>query len=185
MTQPFLFQPLDPAVRRDPYALYERGRREFPVFAHEGLPMPLVSIFRYADVQAVLRDTALFSNDFAAGRNVPVRFRSIREVRDEARLVLSLLAHAGAGDTAAAFARGAAVLELGADVRALPRDAIEFAKIGDAFERLLMLAPFVKGRLVEACVEAIVADAAVSVVEAETLRAVAAALDCPVPPLLG
>src|SRR5439155_42917 len=86
----------------------------------------------------------------AAGRNVPVRFRSIREVRDDARLVLSLLAHAGAGDTAAAFARGAAVLELGADTRALPRDAMEFAKIGDAFERLVMLAPVVKGRLLEA-----------------------------------
>ena len=119
-----------------------------------------------------------------AGGNVPVRFRSIREVRDDARLVLSLLAHAGAGDTAAAFARGAAVLELGADTRALPRDAMEFAKIGDAFERLVMLAPFVKGRLLEACVETIVADAMVSVVEAETLRSVAAALDCPVPPLL-
>ena len=120
----------------------------------------------------------------AAGRNVPVRFRSIREVRDDARLVLSLLAHAGAGDTAAAFARGAAVLELGDDTRALPRDAMEFAKIGDAFERLVMLAPFVKGRLLEACVETIIADATVSVVETETLRSVAAALDCPVPPLL-
>ena len=119
-----------------------------------------------------------------AGRTVPVRFRSIREVRDDARLVLSLLAHVGAGDTAAAFARGAAVLELGGDTRALPRDAIEFAKIGDAFERLLTLAPFVKGRLLEACAETIVADATVSIVEAETLRAVAAALDCPVPPLL-
>src|SRR5688572_27557509 len=71
MTEPFPFQPLDPAVRRNPYPLYERGRREFPVFAHEGLPVSLVSIFRYADVQAVLRDTALFSNDFAAGRNLP------------------------------------------------------------------------------------------------------------------
>ena len=120
----------------------------------------------------------------AAGRNVPVRFRSIREVRDDARLVLSLLAHAGAGDTAASFARGAAVLELGDDTRALPRDAMEFAKIGDAFERLVMLAPFVKGRLLEACVETIIADATVSVVETETLRSVAAALDCPVPPLL-
>jgi len=79
MSQSFLFQPLDPAVRRDPYALYERGRREFPVFAHEGLPMPLVSIFRYADVQAVLRDTALFSNDFAAGRNVPAEIEKLAD----------------------------------------------------------------------------------------------------------
>ena len=71
MTSPFSFNPLDPAVRRDPYALYERGRREHPAFVHTGLPISLVSIFRYADVQAVLRDTEGFSNDFARGRLVP------------------------------------------------------------------------------------------------------------------
>jgi Zn-dependent protease with chaperone function len=118
-----------------------------------------------------------------AGRNVPVRFRSIREVRDDVRLVLSLLAHAGSGDTGAAFARGTAALDL-ADTRPLPREAVEFATVGEAFGRLAALAPFVKGRLLEACVETIVADAMVSVVEAEMLRAVAAALDCPVPPIL-
>jgi len=68
MTEPFLFNPIDPSVRRDPYALYERGRREHPAFAHAGLPIPLVSVFRYADVQAVLRDAELFSNDFSRGR---------------------------------------------------------------------------------------------------------------------
>jgi Zn-dependent protease with chaperone function len=113
----------------------------------------------------------------------PVRFRSIREVRDDARLVLSLLAHAGGGDTAVAFARGTAALEL-ADAPLLPREAMEFARVGEALGRLAALAPFVKGRLLEACVETVIADETVSVVEAEVLRAVAAALDCPVPPIL-
>jgi Zn-dependent protease with chaperone function len=117
------------------------------------------------------------------GRNVPVRFRSIREVPDDARLVLSLLAHAGSGDTAAAFARGMGALDL-PDARPLPREAMEFATVGEALGRLATLAPFVKGRLLEACVETVIADATVSVVEAEMLRAVAAALDCPVPPIL-
>jgi cytochrome P450 len=71
MPQPFAFNPIDPALRRDPYALYERGRREHPAFVHEGLPIALVSIFRYADVQAVLRDSEAFSNDFASGRALP------------------------------------------------------------------------------------------------------------------
>jgi cytochrome P450 len=70
MAEPFAFDPIDEAVRRDPYALYERGRREHPAFAHTGLPIALVSVFRYADVQAVLRDHELFSNDFARGRNL-------------------------------------------------------------------------------------------------------------------
>ena len=117
------------------------------------------------------------------GRDVPVRFRSIREVPDDARLVLSLLAHAGSGDTAAAFARGMGALDL-PDGPPLPREAMEFATVGEALGRLATLAPFVKGRLLEACVETVIADATVSVVEAEMLRAVAAALDCPVPPIL-
>jgi Zn-dependent protease with chaperone function/uncharacterized tellurite resistance protein B-like protein len=117
------------------------------------------------------------------GRTTPVRYRSIREVAGEARLVLSLLAHAGSDDTAAAFARGAATLELPTSAP-VARDATDFAGIGDALDRLASLAPFVKGRLLEACVETVVADATVSVVEAETLRAVAAALDCPLPPIL-
>jgi cytochrome P450 len=71
MTQPFAFNPIDPDVRRDPYALYERGRREHPAYAHADLPIPLVSVFRYKDVQTVLRDHEGFSNDFASGRDVP------------------------------------------------------------------------------------------------------------------
>ena len=65
MSEPFVFVPIDPAVRRDPYALYARGRSEFPAFQHEGLPIALTSIFRYAEIQAMLRDHELFSNDFA------------------------------------------------------------------------------------------------------------------------
>ena len=64
MTQPFAFNPLDPGVRRDPYALYARGRRERPVYLHEGLPLRVASVFRHADVQAILRDDATFSNSF-------------------------------------------------------------------------------------------------------------------------
>ena len=79
MSTPFLFNPIDPAVRRDPYALYERGRREHPAFAHAGLPVPLVSVFRYADVQGVLRDVSLFSNDFGRGRLLPPEVQKIAE----------------------------------------------------------------------------------------------------------
>jgi cytochrome P450 len=61
----FAFSPLDPAVRRDPFPLYAQGRRDHPVFLHEGLPLRVASVFRYADVQAILRDDAVFSNAFS------------------------------------------------------------------------------------------------------------------------
>jgi cytochrome P450 len=61
-THDFTFDPFDPAVRRNPFPLFARARREHPVFRHAGLPV--VSIFRHADVMAVLKDSATWSNSF-------------------------------------------------------------------------------------------------------------------------
>ncbi|MBI3770001.1 MAG: cytochrome P450 [Deltaproteobacteria bacterium] len=58
----FRFDPFDRDTRRDPYALFARARREHPVFAHTGFPV--VSVFRYADVQRILKDPATWSSDF-------------------------------------------------------------------------------------------------------------------------
>jgi cytochrome P450 len=60
--EPFTFNPFDEATRRDPFPLYARARREHPVYAHDGIPV--VSVFRYADVQAVLKDPATWSSAF-------------------------------------------------------------------------------------------------------------------------
>lgn len=70
MPADFALNPLDPATRRNPYALYARGRREHPVFVHDGLPLRVASVFRYADVQAILRDDATFSNSFPLQRQL-------------------------------------------------------------------------------------------------------------------
>jgi cytochrome P450 len=51
-------------VRRAPFALYARARREAPAHLHAGLPFRVVSLFRHEDVQASLRDDARFSNAF-------------------------------------------------------------------------------------------------------------------------
>jgi len=62
MAQPFAFNPFDVDTRRDPFALYARARSEHPVFAHEGLPV--VSVFRYEAIQAILKDAQLWSSFF-------------------------------------------------------------------------------------------------------------------------
>src|SRR5437867_3243714 len=59
---PFSFNPFDEATRRDPYALFARARREHPAWRHEGLPV--VSVFRHADCQAILRDPETWSSVF-------------------------------------------------------------------------------------------------------------------------
>ena len=66
MGDPVVFNPLDPAVRRDPFATYARARREAPALVHSGLPVRLVSVFRYEDCQAILRDAQTWSSEFPA-----------------------------------------------------------------------------------------------------------------------
>jgi cytochrome P450 len=70
MSEAFAFNPLDPSTRRDPFAAYARGRSEHPVFAHQGLPLALYSVFRHEDVQAILRDPDTFSNEFPLARQL-------------------------------------------------------------------------------------------------------------------
>jgi cytochrome P450 len=69
--QPFTFNPFDPDVRYDPFPLYACARREHPVYAHEGLP--LVSVFRYDDIQTILKDPATWSNFFPPPPGVELR----------------------------------------------------------------------------------------------------------------
>ena len=61
-TDPFFWNPFDEATRRDPYALFSRARREHPAWRHEGFPV--VSVFRHADCQAILRDPHAWSSLF-------------------------------------------------------------------------------------------------------------------------
>jgi cytochrome P450 len=62
MDTPFSFNPFDPGVRYNPFPVYARARREHPVFVHEELPV--VSVFRYDDVQTILKDPVFWSNYF-------------------------------------------------------------------------------------------------------------------------
>jgi Zn-dependent protease with chaperone function len=119
-----------------------------------------------------------------AGKPIPTQFRKVEEVAQDAHLVLSLIAHASQGDTDAAHAKGKAVLgiELPGPV---PVAELSTARLGEALERLRHLQPFQKPRVLKACVEAAAADGTFRLAEAELVRAVAATLDCPLPPVIG
>ena len=105
-----------------------------------------------------------------------VRFHSRAELAAECALILSLLAHAG--NSEAIFARVAPTLELA------PRDALQLAKVSEALERLSQLAPLEQEPLLAACAELVSGDGNVRLIEHELLRAIAAALDCPMPPAI-
>lgn len=70
MATPFSFDPLDLETRRSPFPVYARGRREQPVLEHTGLPLRVFSVFRYADVQAILRDPERWSSRLTLGQRM-------------------------------------------------------------------------------------------------------------------
>jgi Zn-dependent protease with chaperone function/uncharacterized tellurite resistance protein B-like protein len=119
-----------------------------------------------------------------AGKPLRTKFGKLAEVAQDAHVVLSLIAHASKGDAAAAHARGRAIL--GIELPGpLPMAALSTARIGEALERLRHLEPFSKPRVLKACLETAAADGSFRLAEAELVRAVAATLDCPIPPMIG
>lgn len=120
-----------------------------------------------------------------AGRPIRTQFRKVADVRAEALAVLSLVARASRGDANEAFRQGFPILGLPAEAAAnmpIPSSELAASRIDNALERLRLLDPFEKPRLVKACLAATSADAVFHVMEVELVRMVAATLDCPLPP---
>jgi Zn-dependent protease with chaperone function len=111
-----------------------------------------------------------------------VRHASIDSVLAETGTVLSLLAHAGGGGMYA-FDKGMSVLGTKGGVLH-DRSELSFDAVEGALSELNLLAPLKKPALVKACVAVATADDKLTVAEGELLRAVCAALDTPLPPIL-
>jgi Zn-dependent protease with chaperone function len=112
--------------------------------------------------------------------------RSARALGRPLSLVLSSLAHFGQDEPAAAAAAFRAGAEELADAKLelLPDWETDLAAVGDALDGLGDATPSLRRRILRAAVRATLHDREVTVREAEMVRAVADALDCPMPPLL-
>jgi Zn-dependent protease with chaperone function len=113
----------------------------------------------------------------------PKADRSVSQLREEIRVLLSLLAHAGTqGEAEPAFRAGASQLGM-PDATLVKREALSFQAAAGALDKLRMLAPLAKAELVSALFATVTADGKVRVSEAELMRLVGATLNVPVPPL--
>ncbi len=142
-----------------------------------------ISLFEWA-LQHILRHhlDANFTK-----RSIPrAKYSSLAELKEESVLLLSLLAYAGQSEVAAAgYAFAAAADILGQDdISLLPKSELNMTRLDGAIDRLARLQPLVKPQLLKACVAVVVADGRITPQESELVRAFAAALDCPLPPML-
>ncbi|HUF30155.1 MAG TPA: M48 family metalloprotease, partial [Gemmatimonadaceae bacterium] len=113
---------------------------------------------------------------------------SFAPLHREVETVLSALTWSGAHnerEATPAFGAGIAALPaLAGSLTLRPRGTVTIEEVDDALGRLRTAAPRLRGRILEACVHTVAHDASIDREEAELLRAVAEALDIPVPPML-
>ncbi|HVQ61502.1 MAG TPA: M48 family metalloprotease [Burkholderiales bacterium] len=112
----------------------------------------------------------------------PVRHRDVSSITREAGAILSLFAHAGGGGMAA-FDKGMTELGIRGGVLLSPSE-LRFDVVEGALDELKLLAPLKKPAFIKACVAVVMADDRLTISEGELLRAVCAALDSPLPPIL-
>jgi phage baseplate assembly protein gpV len=114
-----------------------------------------------------------------------VDYYSFQAVAGNIAVVLSIFARIGARDepaAASAFAAGATQLRvIESSLALLAADACTLDALDRAFDRLAAASPIIKQRLLVAAAHVIAADGAVTVEEGELHRALAAALDVPIP----
>jgi Zn-dependent protease with chaperone function len=131
-----------------------------------------VVLFSYLDVH------------FGLKKSPTARYYSIGPVAQSATVVLSMLAYVGqkqAEEIQQAFQAGAG--ELLGQAELISREQCTLKAFDVALTDLAQASPGVKRRIIAAVTACIAADGQVTVKESELLRAIAAALGCPVPPL--
>ena len=118
-------------------------------------------------------------------RDKPAR-RSLSHVEQSTRLILAMLAWSGARSESEAiqsFRVSAGKLDLG-NVDLPGREDCSVEALDQAMDALAGLRFKDRGKLLSAAVDGVCADGRATLAEVELLRALAAALDCPMPPVL-
>jgi hypothetical protein len=140
-----------------------------------------ISIFELV-IGETLRER--LSNAHGAAARANVRHKSLKSLQSELQILLSLLAHAGAADAAAAaraFDAGKARLpEL--DAVLVPYGERLIGALPAALNELRACSPQLCARIVDAGAHTVLADRRVTEDEATLLSAVCSALGCPLPP---
>jgi hypothetical protein len=115
-----------------------------------------------------------------------VQFYSFNALENEISVVLSAMAQASTNDTSearAAFATGARQLKLIESQLAFDSAPFDFTILDAALDKLAVASGPIKQRTLLAAAHVVSANGSVSISEIELLRATAAALDVPLPPL--
>ncbi len=152
-----------------------------------------ITLFEYMLQRMVIRH---LDSAFNGKKERAVQYYDMAPIIPHVAAVMSTLAYYGCpdqGEAAKAFDQGARKLRTDplADTRRgqaplsiLPPEQCGLQRVDEALNVLAAASPQIKKRILDAATACITADGQTTIAEAELLRAIAAGLECPIPPFL-
>ena len=166
-----------PSLRQLSPQQYEKFKDNVKALIHEDNK---VGLSEWALQQVVTRHLG----EALEGKHSTPRHETLAKLQDHIARLVSVLAYADGKSGVSpetAFARGKELLDL--DIQLLPKQDLSLTSLNAALDALADLRPLRKPKLLKACIATIAADGVVTPVEQELVRAIADALDCPMPPI--
>lgn len=142
-----------------------------------------IDLFEYTLYQMIRRHLEPF---FVSRKVQPVKYRHLHALRAICVNLISCLAFWGNpkdSDAQTAFSLGITLLGF-TDAELLRRDSCKIALLDANLQEAAQASATLKKLIIEACAACVLADGSVSLEEAQVIRAVGDALDCPVPLLM-
>jgi Zn-dependent protease with chaperone function len=172
-----------PALRRLSPPQFEQFRTALKILIASDQKTDL---FEYMLQKIVVRHLETYL--FPVRRSI-AHFYDLHPLVRDCGVLLSATAYAGQEDITKAhmaFWEGSHLLAhtARADIPWLPPQECDLAQVDTALERLAQAVPQIKKNVLNACARTVVADGVIQEREAELMRAIADALDCPVPPFV-
>lgn len=145
-----------------------------------------IDLFEYMLQKIVVRH---LEPNFFPGQRTITQFYALAPLAGDCGVLLSALAYTGQESPVhaqAAFGQGAQLLRSAAqcEIPMVPAVQCQLPRVDGALQRLSQAVPQIKKIVLQACTQTVAADGVIQEREAELLRAIADALDCPIPPFL-
>ncbi len=175
-----------PLIEMTMPALKEMSASQFDTFRAQLITLAkadqVISTFEWALARLLMHD---LGPAFNHARPKAPRYKSLKTLHEECQIVLSFLAcrDADANSPEAESAYAAGARSLGIVRPFMPEAADNLKQLGRAIDTLALCYPLVKPGLLKAFAATLTADGTLCAEEAECLRALAAILDCPIPPI--
>ena len=115
-----------------------------------------------------------------------IKYSLLQKLYKESELLFSVLAYSGNTDIdkiKQAFTKAAGQAEI-KNVALLPKTEVSLDLLNNAIDKLNMLKPLLKQKLLNACLACVSADGKIVPIEMELIRAISDTLECPMPILI-